>query len=145
MSSLPSFVPPSHTGDISVTGPLSSVAPSTRSGVQEPSEVVEPVVEAPKPRLLKRRARESSREPFAPTSSTPEPPAPFVPTNAEASVEPLKEESVIEPPRRVSESVLVYKFMFLSIPCSYSNVASKQPLLQRSLDLMNPQHLSIQH
>ncbi|KAG9127348.1 hypothetical protein FRC07_014758 [Ceratobasidium sp. 392] len=100
LSSLPSFVPPSHTGEISVTGPLSSVAPSG-SGVQEPSEVAEPVPEAPKPRLLKRRAREPSQEPSAAPQAASEPPIASAPPDAGPSVEPLKEESVVEPPRRL--------------------------------------------
>ncbi|KAG8680328.1 hypothetical protein FRC08_016382, partial [Ceratobasidium sp. 394] len=100
LSSLPSFVPPSHTGEISVTGPLSSVAP-TASGVQEPSEVAEPAPEASRPRLLKRRLREQSGEPSVTPPAVPEPPVAPAPTGAEANVEPLKEESVVEPPRRL--------------------------------------------
>ncbi|KAG8695804.1 hypothetical protein FRC09_008921, partial [Ceratobasidium sp. 395] len=103
LSSLPSFVPPSHTGEISVAGPLSSVAPSG-SGVQEPSEVAEPAPEVPRPRLLKRRAREQSQEP----SGAPlEPPAAPNPTAAPAAIdvednaEPLKEEPAMEPPKRL--------------------------------------------
>ncbi|KAG9103282.1 hypothetical protein FRC06_011519 [Ceratobasidium sp. 370] len=100
LSSLPSFVPPSHTGEISVTGPLSSVAP-TASEVQELSEVAEPAPEAPRPRLLKRRLREQSREPSAEPPAATEPPVAPAPTSTEASVEPLKEEPVVEPPRRL--------------------------------------------
>ncbi|KAG8744892.1 hypothetical protein FRC10_009262 [Ceratobasidium sp. 414] len=100
LSSLPSFVPPSHTGEISVAGPLSSVAP-TASEVQEPSEVAEPAPEVPKPRLLKRRLRGQSKEPSSTPPAVPEPPVVPAPTSAEASVEPLKEEPVVEPPRRL--------------------------------------------
>jgi hypothetical protein len=72
------------------------VAPST-SGIQEPPE---PVSEAPRPRLLKRRLRSQSREPSAaPPPALEEPPAPV---SAEASVELIKEELASEPPRRVS-------------------------------------------
>ncbi|QRV76500.1 hypothetical protein RhiJN_04515 [Ceratobasidium sp. AG-Ba] len=98
LSSLPDFVPPSHTGDISVTGPLSSIAPSTTFGAANP-EVAESTKEVPKPRLLKRRPRAASPEPSAPV--VPELPPASGPVNNDPTSEPLKEESVVEPPRRL--------------------------------------------
>ncbi|KAF8609331.1 hypothetical protein BDV93DRAFT_140859 [Ceratobasidium sp. AG-I] len=97
-TSLPSNVPPTDADEMSITGPVSVTTAST-SRIEELPEVSEPAPEPPRPRLLKRRLRSESREPSAAPVPPPPAAAPVVPVAIPEGEEPVKAESVIEPPR----------------------------------------------